>query len=148
MKRSINVHSGEVMAGKEETVLKSDANNECMVIVAYDSIHKVGGLAHAMFAGFNGKRRKFTTIREAEEAIDEMIKDMSILGSGEDDIEVCLVAAENLKHEKEDPVIKKSFNEVTDILKKKHIRFSHVGTEDIGKHHVAIDVETGDIQYN
>ncbi len=77
MKRLVDVHTGEVMAGSEETILHSDSHNRCMVICAYDNTKKVGGLAHAMFlSGKLNKKCSNSILRDAGGAIDEMIADM------------------------------------------------------------------------
>ena len=84
MKRLVDVHTGEIMAGSNETVLHSDSHNRCMVICAYDSTKKIGGLAHAMFlsAGRLNKKISRHTLKDAGGAIDEMIDDMLLLVFG------------------------------------------------------------------
>ena len=149
MKRFVDVHMGEVMAGKAEAVLHSDANNACLVIAAYDSVHKVGGLAHAKFVSEEEARKKLnhSYSREANNAIDEMIKDMKFLGSKIDNIEVCLVSGENVLHEKGDPDYKSRIESTIEILKKKHIKVKQITETDIGDKHVSLDVETGKLSY-
>ena len=46
MKRFVGVHTGEIMSGKGETVLTSDSNNACLVIVAYDAAKKMSEVVH------------------------------------------------------------------------------------------------------
>ena len=149
MKRFIDVHMGEVMAGKEDAVLHSDANNACLVIAAYDSVHKIGGLAHAMFVSTNGvvRRKNQPKSRDASSAIDEMIKDMELLGSNKEDIKICLVTGENVPHEKDDPDYQKTIDNVINILKEKDIKFGEKTVTDIGDMHVALDVGTGTISF-
>ena len=95
MKRFIDVHMGEVMAGKEDAVLHSDANNACLVIAAYDSVHKIGGLAHAMFVNKEcSKKLNHAFCKDADNAVEEMIQDMKLLGSDLENIEICLVSGD------------------------------------------------------
>ncbi|MFC1510297.1 chemotaxis protein CheD [Candidatus Omnitrophota bacterium] len=148
MKRFINVHTGEVMAGKDEIVLHSDTHAACMVIVAYDPNAKIGGLAHAMFTPHNGNTRKYKHMRDADHAIDEMVNDMSALGATKDNIEVCLVTGENVPREETDAEYQENLKEVLGVLKKKSIRCREETTKDIGRLHVTFDIETGDIVYN
>ena len=148
MKRFVNVHTGEVMAGKDEIVLHSDTHAACMVIVAYDSIAKIGGLAHSMFMAHKGNTKKYKTMRDADHAIDEMVNDMAALGAKKENIEVCLVTGENVSRKEKGPEYQENLDEVLGALKKKNIRCREETAKDIGRLHVSFDVETGDIIYN
>jgi len=148
MKRMIDVHTGEVMAGQGDVVLKSDTNNACMVIVAYDALHKIGGLAHALFRGSNGGANLHAhALRDASYAIDEMIKDMTLLGSETKDIEVELVTGENVPHDKNDPDYKQSLTSAIELIRQKNMRLRENSIEDVGRAHVALDVSDGSISY-
>lgn len=149
MKRLVDVHTGEIMAGSNETVLHSDSHNRCMVICAYDSTKKVGGLAHAMFlSGKLNKKVPRPTLRDTSGAIDEMIDDMLLLGANRDDIEVCLMTGENIPHRKDDPDYNKTLQEAIKILKDKHIKYREGIAGDAGDLHVSFDVATGHISYD
>lgn len=135
MKRFIEVHDGEVVAAQGEVVLKSDTDHACLVITACDSIHKIGALAHAI-------------IPDVSHAIDEMITDMTLLGARKDDIEVCLVSGENVRHAQDDPTYNRNIASVLEVLKEKRVRFREDTATDIGKSHIALDVESGKIMYS
>ena len=149
MKRLIDVHTGEVMVGSEETILHSDSHNRCMVICAYDSTKKVGGLAHAMFlSGRLNKKVSRPILKDTSGAIDEMVDDMLLLGANKDDIEVCLMTGENVPHRKDDPDYNKTIQEAIGILKEKHIKYREGAVSDAGDLHVSFDVESGHISYD
>jgi chemotaxis receptor (MCP) glutamine deamidase CheD len=145
----IDVHTGEVMAGSEETVLHSDSHNRCIVICAYDNLRKIGGLAHATFhpGGLN-KKYSHSVLRDAGGAIDEMINDMLLLGAHKDDIEVFLLTGENVPHPKNDPAYNQTLQEAIEILREKHVRFKEGLITDAGELHVSFDVATGHISYD
>jgi len=149
MKRYISVHTGEIMAADKDSVLHSDANKACLVIVAYDPQKKIGGLAHAMFFS-NGSVRKqdFTMTRDASGAIDEMIDDMMVLGADMENIEVCLVTGENVPHEENDPEYYKHITDTIRLLEEKNIRYKKMTAKDVGNMHVGLDVETGVVSYD
>ena len=144
MKRFIDVHSGEIMAGQGDVILKSDAESACLIIAAYDPTKKIGALAHAMFEGGH-PHHSSPVLRNATQAIDEMIKDMALLGSQAENIEVSVVAGENVRHNADDPVYHQSINEVVAALKKRSVHFSQNLKEEIGSAHLALDVESGEI---
>jgi len=149
MKRFIDVHKGEVMAGQGEVVLHSDSKEPCLVIVARDPDNKIGGLAHAVFmSGRLDKKWHSSAIRDAAGAIDEMIKDMTLIGASRENIEVSLVAGENVPHDKNDPEYFKNLDSTIDLLKQKRVKLVEHPEKDIGPMHVALDVNTGTISYD
>jgi chemotaxis receptor (MCP) glutamine deamidase CheD len=118
------------------------------VIAAYDSLRKIGGLAHAMFlAGGWDKNMDIPLILDASKAIDEMIEDMTLLGANRDDIEVCLVTGENVNHEQGDPTYRQKITTTINLLKEKHIRCREDTATDVGHYHISFDVESGRISY-
>ncbi len=146
MKRIIDVHRGEIMAGQGEVVLESDTNGACLVILAYDANHKIGGLAHALyFSGRMDKKWHSSTLRSAAEAIEEMVEDMALIGADRESIEVALVTGENVPHDENDPEYIKNLNSTIEILKQKNIRLRENSAQDAGQHHVALDVESGEV---
>ncbi|MBN1869210.1 MAG: hypothetical protein JW847_01355 [Candidatus Omnitrophica bacterium] len=149
MKRLVDVHTGEIMAGSNGTVLHSDSHNRCLVICAYDSSNKIGGLAHATF--FPGKvnhKVSSSILKDAGGAVEEMINDMLLLGANRDSIEVCLMTGENIPHRRDDPDYNRTLQEAIEILKEKHVRYKEGLIADAGDLHVSFDVETGHISYD
>jgi len=144
MKKRIDVHSGEIVAGQGAVVLKSDAPNACLIIAAHDPTQKVGALAHAMFASGHPAHPS-PVLRDARNAIDEMVKDMALLGSHPENIEVTVVAGENVRHFPEDQTYHRSISEVLEALKERRLRLRNDLTEEIGAAHLALDVESGQI---
>jgi len=148
MKRLIEVPWGEVMAGKGEVVLNSNTDNECLVIAAYDAVKKIGCLAHAVFSDSKKLHRScLSVMRNLTDAIDEMIKDMMMLGADQDDIEVALVAGENIPHAKDDPGYNGRINYVMEILAQRRIKCRSDRICDIGSSHVGLDVSSGKILF-
>ncbi|MFH1359570.1 MAG: hypothetical protein ABIJ41_00845 [Candidatus Omnitrophota bacterium] len=146
MKRYIDVHTGEIMAGRGEVILKSDCRSACLVIAAYDAENKIGGLAHAFFSkGKYAGKQSYTRILDTSGAIEKMIEDMSFLGAHKECIEICLVSAENVPHEPHDLEYDHNIAKVIDLLRQKHIRFRDDSSTDIGNHHVALDVGSGSV---
>ncbi len=146
MKRLIEVPWGEVMAGQGEVVLNSNTDSECLVIAAYDAAKKIGCLAHAVFSDPKKLHRSCVSVmRSLTDAVDEMIKDMTLLGADQNNIEVALVAGENIPHTKDDPQYNGRIKAVMDVLAKRHIRCRGDRICDIGSSHVGLDVASGKI---
>ncbi|MDD3374376.1 MAG: hypothetical protein PHY73_01465 [Candidatus Omnitrophica bacterium] len=149
MKRFVNVHKGEATAGRGEVILKSDIRDRsCFAIVARDPMHKIGAIAHAMFLHSVHKEKTDPILaKDARESIDKMISNMTLLGAASDDIEVSLVAGENVDHQKDDFEYDEEVDRIFNILKERRIRCREVSAVDVGHKHVMLDVETGDISY-
>lgn len=148
MKKSIDVHTGEVVAGQGEVVLKSDTRIACLVIAAYDSARKVGGLAHARLAVNGlGQNGDLSNVQDPSKAIDEMITDMTLLGARRDDIEIRLVTGENLPPCSQDAECCQNINSTVDLLRQKCLKFSGNARWDRAHVHVSLDVESGNILY-
>lgn len=143
MKRFIDVHTGEVMAGQGEVVLQSDAKGGSMVIIAYDASHKIGALAHAILAG----RHMIKRLPGAETAIDEMITDMAMLGAQRDEIKVSLVV-DNLGSSNGSTEYAHGLNQTIELLKQRHVQVQENIMPGNGSAHVALDVESGVISYS
>ena len=146
MKRFIDVHSGEVMAGLGDIVLKSETSNACLVIAAYESVHKVGALAHTIFSSnHHDLKMDFTMMEEASKAVDAMINDMTLLGADKNAIEVRFITGENIPHEQEDPIYNRNLTLAMEVLKEKQLRLREQPAKDVGRHHIALDVESGEV---
>ncbi len=149
MKKLIGVHAGEITAGKGSVVLASDAKNECLVIAAYDAVHKIGGLAHAFFQ--NGKKNSVKKtngrILDSAKAVDKLMENMSMLGAQQDDIEVCLVTGENVPHQENDVRYQQSIKEALDLIGQKRIRYRNDTVSDAGDRHVFFDIDSGVVSY-
>ncbi len=146
MKRRINVHTGEIMAGQGDVVLNSETDKECIVIVAHDATKKIGCLGHAMFLSEKLNTSVNSCImKDVSGAIDEMLEDMTLLGSTADNIEISLVAGENIKHKEEDIDFLGNINSAIGLLKEKHVRLKDNVTNRMEKRHISLDVESGQI---
>jgi len=152
MKRMIDVHTGEIMAGCGDVVLKSDANNACLVIAAYDGMKKIGCLAHALFISEKFEKRAHAdVVQEAsktiDHAIEEMVSDMLLLGSNKNDIEVRLVAGENVPHQPQDEDYERKIHSAIDLMKQRQLKINPDQGTDPGSLHVSLDVSSGNISY-
>ena len=96
MKRA-EVQMGHVrVSGNGETLTASGVGS-CLVIILWDPVHRVGGVAHAMLPpasrppGRNGQDTKYT-----DAAIDEMLRQMRAGGSRRDHLEAKIVGGANM----------------------------------------------------
>ena len=147
MKRIIDVHTGEVKAGRKDTILESNAIGSCVVIAAYDSTKKVGALAHVMLPGAVPEGKTFQRTRYAADAIEEMISRMTHLGTHKDDVEVCLVGGGNVLKRKDDTICQENIRSVVQLLDEKRIRIRKKAVGGMGRRSISLDVKNGTIHY-
>ena len=147
MKRIINVYTGEVKAGGKDLILKSNGIGSCVVVAAYDSIKKVGALAHVMVHGAAPKDKVTQQTRYAANAINEMIEQMTILGADKDNIETCLIGGGNVLKRVDDTICQNNISSVLKILHKKGLKIRKKAVGGTARRTVLFDIENGAIYY-
>ncbi len=90
------VNSGEVKACRGEGILQASAIGSCVVVAAYDPDSAVGGMAHVMLPGESGGQDSSVKTKYAKDALEEMMRVMSDLGTMEARVHVCLIGGGNV----------------------------------------------------
>jgi chemotaxis protein CheD len=147
MKRIIDVHTGEVKAGRKDTILESNAIGSCVVIAAYDSMKKVGALAHVMLPGAVPEGKTLQRTRYAAGAIEEMISRMTHLGPDKDSIEVCLVGGGNVLKRKDDTICQENIASVVELLAEQRIKIKAKAVGGTERKSISLNVKNGTIHY-
>lgn len=146
-KRIVDVYTGEVKAGGNNTLLKSTAIGSCVVIAAYDSKKKVGVLAHVMLPGAAPEGKPLQRTRYAADAIEEMINMMTHLGANKDNIEACLVGGGNVLKRKDDTICQENIASIIEFLNEERIKIGSKAVGGTEKRSVSLDVKNGTIHY-
>ena len=125
MKRIINVQTGQIKTGQGEVMLKSTALGSCIAIAACDRQKKIGSLAHIMLPGRAPQNKKEEEkIKYVCNAIDEIIRLMTELGSQVDRIEAVVVGGGNVLKRKDDTICHDNINSVIKCLQKNKIKIN------------------------
>lgn len=147
MKRIIDVYTGEVKAGDKDTILKSNGIGSCVVVVAYDSIKKVGALAHVMVPGTAPEKKVTQRTRYAENAIDELIEQMTYLGADVNHLETCLVGGGNVLNRDDDTICHENLASVVKLLHEKGIKIRQRAVGGTKRRTIVFDIEKGRVFY-
>ena len=147
IKRIIDVTTGEVKAGRKDTILHSNAIASCVVIAAYDSTKQVDALAHVMVPGAAPDGKTFQRTRYAADAIEELVTKMTQLGANRDGIEACLVGGGNVLNRKDDTICEKNIASVVETLNEKRIKILAKSVGGTERRTISLDVETGSVRY-
>jgi len=146
-KKIIYVHTGEVKACANETILKSSPIGSCIVIAAYNTIEQIGAMAHIMLPGNAPEKKFYQKTRYVADALEELINGMNILGTKEKNIEVCLVGGANVMKRKDDTIATNNIASVNVLLKKRNIIIRAKSVGGTKRRSVSLNVETGCVNY-
>lgn len=147
MEKIINVSTGEVKVGRKGEILKSTAIGSCVVIAAYDYEKNLGVMAHVMLPGRAPKSAYGESTRYAADAIDQVIKIITVQGADLCDLEVCLVGAGNILKKKDDTICKDNIKSITQLLKEKNIPVRAAVLGGTERKSISLEVESGSIYY-
>lgn len=115
------VSTGEVQATCGDRILASNAIGSCIAIVVFDSVMRIGGIAHIMLPGTAGHRHGKERLRYAEEAIEELLRRVKDLGSQPGDVAAVLVGGGNVLKRPDDTICTLNIQSVTGILRRRAI---------------------------
>ncbi|NPD48298.1 MULTISPECIES: chemotaxis protein CheD, partial [unclassified Lentimicrobium] len=90
------VATGCLATGSGDGFIRSTPLGSCVAVVAYDISTKIGGMAHVMLPGKSPKDNKEDENKYAENAITNLLSELSKLGSSKQNIEICLVGGANV----------------------------------------------------
>ena len=120
MYETIDVNTGEVVISREVSTLRALALGSCIAVTAWDSSTQTAGLAHIMLPG-KAPGSHTGKYRYALDAIDHLLDQMVLLGSGLLDIDICLVGAGNVLQKKDDSICRLNIESARSILSQKGI---------------------------
>ncbi|MBF0521918.1 MAG: PAS domain S-box protein [Candidatus Omnitrophica bacterium] len=147
MSKIKDVMTGEVAVGRAGDLLKSSAIGSCVIVSAYSLQKKVGGLAHVMLPWYSPHEETPQKTRYAGNAIDELLRQMEVLGADINDLEVCLVGAGNVLKRSDDTTAKNNLDSVTELLRKKKIKIKAESVGGTTRRSVLFDIDKGNVFY-
>ncbi len=160
-----DVQTGEIKVCGNECVLKSGAIGSCVVVVAYDTHKKLGGVAHIMLPGKSRPLKEGNTVtpvqckgakasdidiektRYAVDAIDYLAQKIQEMGSKLENLEVCLIGGANVLKREGDTIGRDNILSVKKLLNLKNIKIvaeSLGGTE---RRSMSLEVSTGTVRF-
>jgi len=99
----ININMGEMAVGRNGIHIKTGGIGSCIVVVLYDNVAKVGGMAHAMLPkrkkkpanaavnGWNLVNTDETAAKYADESVDVLIREIGKIGGRKERLKAKLV---------------------------------------------------------
>lgn len=149
MKTIVDVQIGQVKTGSGKVILQSKAIGSCIAIVAYDPVRTVGALAHIMLPGsVPASQGSSEKTKYAVDAIDAILRELSQLGSKNEDLEVTLVGAGNVLKRADDTICKDNVESTLEHLQKRQLKVKAQALGGTKRRSVSLDVESGVISYS
>jgi chemotaxis protein CheD len=105
MSKIVEIHIAELFAGDDNYIITTNGVGSCVVIVLYDKLARIGGMAHAILphkrveeevVQFEQDRVEKTFVKYADEAVDTLIAKMKILGGSEEHMVAKLVGGAHM----------------------------------------------------
>ena len=108
MSQTININMGEMAVGHNDTKIRTGSIGSCVVIVLYDEIAKVGGMAHAMLP--SRKEKNTDVMSEAslsintpeavakyvDESVDRLVKEIEAIGGKRERFQAKLIGGSRM----------------------------------------------------
>ncbi len=106
MSKYIEIHVAELVVGNEDTVITTNGIGSCIVVVLYDRLARVGGMAHAILPRHNpsefhvgaqkhdGDGKLF--VKYADQAVDVLLDELVSLGGSPEHVVAKLVGGAHM----------------------------------------------------
>lgn len=110
------VCTGEVRSAGRRGTLVSNAIGSCIAVMIVDQEKRTGGIAHVMLPGSAESSRFEHPLRYAENAIDELLRQMKKLGSSASGLTAVLAGGGNVLQRPDDTICSTNIKSVLGIL--------------------------------
>jgi chemotaxis protein CheD len=115
------VYTGEVRSARHHATLVSNAIGSCVAVMMIDHARQTGGIAHVMLPGSAEHSEQKYQFRYAENAIDELLRQMKDLGSRDSDVIAVLAGGGNVLRRPDDTICATNICSVLDVLKQRRV---------------------------
>lgn len=115
------VCTGEVRSAGRRITLVSNAIGSCIAVMIVDHERGTGGIAHVMLPGGAESSRSEHPLRYAENAIDELLRQMKRLGSTDAGLIAVLAGGGNVLQRPDDTICSMNIRSVLGILARRGI---------------------------
>lgn len=144
---AVDVNTGEVKTGSKETVLYSSAIGSCVVVVLFDVIGHLGGMAHVMLPGEAPVNEIEHPTKYARNGIEILLNQMLQEGADQKQIIAFLVGGGNVLMRKDDTICQENLKSVEHILLEKGIQIKARATGGLVRRTVLFNVRDGAVYF-
>ena len=142
----VEVSTGEVKLLGGYGVLSAGAIGSCIAVAVFDQARACGGIAHVMLPGRARKNADPLKTRYAEDAIEELLAQLSRCGADPAGMKIYLVGAGNVLERPDDTVCEGNIASVTGTLKAHGLTPCAVSLGGIRRRRVRLYLPSGRIE--
>jgi chemotaxis protein CheD len=135
------VYTGEVRTTRR-AMLVSHAIGSCIAVMMIDEVRQTGGIAHVMLPGKAQRAQQDHCLRYAENAIEELIRQMKDLGSRLSDIVAVLAGGGNVLRRPDDTICSMNICSVLAVLKRRGVPVAASSLGGTERRKVRLDLST------
>ena len=146
MNEVVYVNTGEVKLGTSHSILNSGAIGSCVVVCMYDSLLKIGAMAHIMLPGVASAKEEMKT-KYASNAILKLKELMNINGNQANQLETCMIGGANVLRRPSDTIATNNIESVEKLLDEHGIKVCIKATGGCERRTADFNVEQGVIHY-
>ncbi len=117
------VYTGEVRSTRRATLV-SNAIGSCIAVMMIDQSRQAGGIAHVMLPGSAERTQMDHRFRYAENAVEELIRQMKELGSRQSDLIAVLAGGGNVLRRPDDTICSMNICSVLAVLQQRGVPIS------------------------
>ncbi|WP_321288975.1 chemotaxis protein CheD [uncultured Sunxiuqinia sp.] len=147
MENVIFVSTGEVKVCDINNHLKSTAIGSCVVVTAWDSFQKIGGMAHVMLPGAAPKGKKEYATKYASNAIDKLLGQLSQLGTKKENLKVYLIGGADVLKRENDTIGEDNLRSIQKCLGLKGLLIDAMAVGDTSRRSAFLNVSSGFVYY-
>lgn len=145
MKAIAHVMTGSVKTGGVNYELVSGAIGSCIVVTIYDSINRLGGMAHIMLPGAAPRGFWNQQTKYAENAIADLLQRMSIVPGNFHQMAICLIGGGNVLKKKDHGICSANIFSVKEIMNRMGLRVSAESLGGEERRTARFSVEKGEV---
>lgn len=138
------VYTGEVRSARNSSTLVSNAIGSCIAVMMIDYSRQTGGIAHVMLPGSAAGRadQQQNRFRYAEDAIDELIRQLKDLGSRESDMIAVVAGGGNVLRRPDDTICSMNIYSVLAVLRQRRVPVAASSLGGTERRKVRLDLST------
>jgi len=138
------VSSGQIITGSKDEILTSSPLGSCVAVVAYDIKNRVGGMAHIMLPG-KSKNQKEHKNKYADNALENLLSEMNLLGAEKSKIEICLAGGANVLQKQDDTIAKANVSSVINTINEKNLTLCATSLGGFERRSIRVNIQTGTV---
>ncbi|OGW35064.1 MAG: hypothetical protein A2010_18315 [Nitrospirae bacterium GWD2_57_9] len=135
------VYTGEVRSTRRATLV-SNAIGSCIAVMMIDEFRQTGGIAHVMLPGSAERAQQDCPFRYAENAIEELIRQMKDLGSRQSDLVAVLAGGGNVLRRPDDTICSMNIGSVLAGLERRRVPVAASSLGGMQRRKVRLDLST------